>query len=254
MAEESSTAFSQEQFDTIYPPGVEHHYWNRCRNKVIAHELARSGAEGPMLEVGCGKGLVVRYLRSLGHVISGVELAPVAPLPEMMTHVRTGTDVFALEPSLLNSIRTILLLDVIEHLERPAVFLADLRAAMPALQHVLVTVPAGQDLFSNFDRFNGHFRRYDRPILSEHLNDAGFTGIQSRYFFHLLYPSARALLNFRGERPVRFTVPTGLLARLAHGLVGMALFAEYRLLPTHWRGTSLIALARVPEVDGSTLS
>ena len=166
MASKPETAFDHEQFDTIYPEGVERHYWNRCRNQVIAEHLRRIRAEGPLLEVGCGKGLVVHALRNAGFAITGVELAAVRPILEAAPYVRTATDARQLEVAQRNEVRTILLLDVIEHLEDPVAFLAELRSHFPALRHLLLTVPARQELFSNYDEFNGHFRRYDPAEIS----------------------------------------------------------------------------------------
>ena len=80
---------------------------------------------------------------------------------------RTATDARQLEVAQRNEVRTILLLDVIEHLEDPVAFLAELRSHFPALRHLLLTVPARQELFSNYDEFNGHFRRYDPALLRE---------------------------------------------------------------------------------------
>lgn len=244
MPDAASTSFNDEQFDRIYPPGVERHYWNLCRNRVIARELRRSGAQGPMLEVGCGKGLVVRYLRSAGFEIKGVELAPVPPLPDMEPFVRTGIDVLAMDLAEARTYRTVLLLDVIEHLPDPASFIAAIRERMPAVEHVLVTVPARQELFSNFDRFNGHFRRYDGAMARAHMVTPAARSFRWGYVFHVLYPAARLLLARKGERETGFNVPKGPVQRLAHALIGAFLYLEYLLLPARWKGTSVIAVAR----------
>lgn len=244
MSDPQASSFSDEQFDKLYPPGVERHYWSRCRNRVIARELRRSGAQGPILEVGCGKGIVVRYLRDDGFDITGIELAPVAPLTDMVAHVRTGIDVMDLEPAIADRVRTVLLLDVIEHLEDPKGFLEAIRRKMPALTHVLVTVPARQELFSNFDRFNGHYRRYDPDMVRAHVDPQRKLNFRASYVFHGLYPAARILLARKGEREVGFNVPQGFLANTVHALLGLFFYIEYLILPSRWKGTSVIAVAK----------
>lgn len=244
MSDPGATSFSEEQFDKLYPPGVERHYWSRCRNRVIARELRTNGAQGPMLEIGCGKGIVVRYLRDAGFDIKGVELAPVPPLQGMEAFVRTGVDVLDLDPAEARSYRTVLLLDVIEHLPDPAGFIAAIREKMPSLERILVTVPARQELFSNFDRFNGHFRRYDEVMVRAHLTGQGSRSFRWSYVFHSLYPAARLQLARKGEREVGFNVPKGPVQGMVHALIAAFLYLDHLLLPSRWKGTSVIAVAR----------
>lgn len=245
MADSTDTAFDHAQFDTIYPAGVERHYWNRCRNAVIASHLRAIGAEGPFLEIGCGKGLVVHALRKEGFDMTGVELAAVDPVPEAAPYVDTGTDARSLDVTARATVRTILLLDVIEHLADPMAFLSELRPHFPALRHMVFTVPACQELFSNYDRFNNHFRRYGPAQLKAHTTLAGDRYLGGRYFFHLLYPAARLQLKCAGARTVGFTVPTPGPSAWFHALLGHWFFLEYKLLPGSWKGTSLIAAVEV---------
>lgn len=234
------TAFDHEQFDSIYPDGVERHYWNRCRNQVIASMLRRVGAQGPMLEVGCGKGLVVQALRSEGFDVEGVDIAAVDPVSGAAAHVRTGTDAFALSAEEAVRYKTLLLLDVIEHLEQPAEFIQRLRAAFPNIEWVVATVPARQELFSAHDTFNRHFRRYDLPTMRAHLDPEGDRAWHSSYFFHALYPLAWLQARASKERR-RFSAPRPGFASALHAFIGAALMLEHRIVPGRIRGTSCIA-------------
>ncbi len=241
MEHNADTAFDETQFDAIYPPGVERHYWNICRNQVIADRLTAIGVQGPILEVGCGKGLVVEALRKKGFPVTGVELAQVPVLESIKDHVRTGTDALDLDPSFRNSVSTLLLLDVIEHLEHPSDFLSHLRSGFPGLRWLVLTVPARQELFSNYDDFNNHYRRYDLGMLRSHIplqnNDAYHAG----YFFHSLYPAALVQLKLSGKRPLGFQVPSPGLASWLHHSLGKLMILDHKVLPAQWRGTSIIA-------------
>jgi SAM-dependent methyltransferase len=224
-AEAPDSTFDAKQFDAIYPTGVERHYWNRCRNRVIARELRRIGAQGPMLEIGCGKGLVVAELRKRGFDASGVELAQVQVIPDARDHVRTA-------------------IDVIEHLEHPDAFIARIRESFPALQWMVYTVPARQELFSNYDRFNNHYRRYDLGTLRSHVDPDGTRKWKASYFFHMLYPMAWLQLRISGERELRYNVPAPGPASAMHALLGALFFAEHLLFPRNWPGTSIIAAVK----------
>ncbi len=239
------TAFSTDQFHAIYPEGVERHYWNIARNAIIARTLSREGARQNILEVGCGKGLVVKHLIDHGFAVKGVELAPVDVLPEVRDHVRVNVDVFSLDQSERAAVRTLLLLDVIEHIEDAPAFLARLRAAFPSLERMVVTVPARQELFSNYDTFNGHFRRYDRALLHAHLGGIAPRSISLSYFFHALYPALRMALLMKLVRHEGFNVPHGPIKRAMHLMLAGMFTTEHALLPSTMAGTSLIAVARM---------
>jgi SAM-dependent methyltransferase len=237
------TAFDQAQYDAIYPDGVERHYWNRSRYAAIVSLLRRSGSSGPILDVGCGKGLVVAALHGQGFEVRGVELADVPALPAVAQLVRCGTDALDLPEVERGQVSTILLLDVIEHLEDPGQFLARLRDGFPALRTVVVTVPARQELFSDFDVFNGHFRRYHPALLRQHLSLLQGRVIHLSYLFHALYPAA--LLLARHGRSRSFHAPAPGPANWLHAALGRLFLLEWRCLPRAWRGTSLLAAVRL---------
>lgn len=243
MSGGTDTAFDALQFSSIYPDGVERHYWNRCRNRVILDAVRPISNDGPILEVGCGKGLVVSFLRNHGCDVRGVELANVTPLPGLDPYVQTGRNALDLRAGEREQIRTILLLDVIEHIEEPVSFLRQLRSGFPALRNLVITVPACQELFSNFDVFNGHFRRYDLALLRSHAKLADARLTKAGYFFHALYPAARVQLRFAKQRSLKFNVPAVGPSSWLHALLGHACYWEHKLLPASWKGSSIIARA-----------
>ena len=164
-----------------------------------------------------------------------------SPLSEVDDRIQTGIRAEDLSPEARASVRALLLLDVIEHLPDPEEFLAALTRAFPRVSHVLVTVPARGELWSRWDDYYGHYRRYDIPALRRLADRVpGIRLTAARYFFHLLYVPIRLVNMIRRERSVVVTAPGG-LARLLHGLLARVFLAEYHLLPGRLRGTSLIA-------------
>jgi SAM-dependent methyltransferase len=142
----------------------------------------------------------------------------------------------------------VLLLDVLEHIEDPAAFLAD--GVMPRLADdtvVMVSVPAGPRLFGAHDEMLGHHRRYRRAELLDLLAPQ-FELIDDGPLFVSLVPlrAAQVALERRGRRrdvtgvgawkapaPVTGVVRLGLRADAAAGAGLARLGVPVRGL-SHW--------------------
>ena len=236
------TAYSAQQYAKNYPEGIGEYFWNLARNHVIADTLRAAGlTDQPMLEVGCSTGVVLRYLRAQGMDCRGCELGLPPVSPEVADHAHVGIDACDLPEDLRNRIRVLLLCDVIEHVAEPQVFLERLRAAFPNAGHLLVTVPARPEIWSNYDDHFGHLRRYDRRLLDRELAAAGWISSHRHYFFHALYV-VMAVLNLLGIRRGVDLVPPSWPG--LHRLMAAMFRWEAKLLPGALAGSSLIALAR----------
>jgi hypothetical protein len=82
----------------------------------------------------------------------------------------------------------VLLMDVLEHIEKPQQLLYAIRelAISPSTQ-LVITVPAFQSLYTRHDTFLKHYRRYTIKQLNELLRGAGFNIQYSGYFFTSLW-------------------------------------------------------------------
>jgi len=239
-----SSRFSTLQFEAAYPEGIERHWWSLARSRIVAGVLGGAVPGGTRtLEVGCGRGVAVKNLRDLGVECTGVELAQVEPLAAVREWVKTGTDALDLPVQERESYAALLLLDVIEHLPDPTRFLRDLLEAFPRASCVLVTVPAGEKLWSNYDEYYGHHRRYSLPMLREVGAHSGLSVSLSRYFFHCLYPPARLLTALGRERETHVAAPESGFLWL-HRAMACLLQWEFRLFPGFMSGTSAIACYR----------
>jgi len=239
-----STEFTLQQYEAIYPDGIEYHYWTNARNRIIARIIKKQNAKGKILEVGCGKGIVVAYLNKRRLDCSGVELAPVQMLPSLQDKILTGTDVNDLPLSYCDQFTVILLLDVIEHIADPASFLVNLKTRFKNLQTLVITVPARSELFSNYDEFNGHYRRYDMSMVSSLATEAGSKLSYQSYLFHTLYWPTRLLLWLFGKRKVYITAPRG-IKKCLHAALSLYMYMDALLLPKKLKGTSIIAVMKV---------
>lgn len=241
----SSTEFDHEQFDEAYPPGIERSWWHVARNTVIRrHFAAHVPRRSQVLEIGCGTGIVTAHLRNAGWNVTGVDLGKPNADARVRQHLLLGTDALTLPEELRRSIDTLAMFDVIEHIEDPRSFLRALLKAYPNVRRVVVTVPARKELWSTFDDHYGHFRRYDRPMLRDHLGDVGLRTHVMGYFLHSLFPVIRFnnLLR-KNTRNIRLKAPARGPVSMVHWILGKVIALDQVLLPGGWRGSSLIAVA-----------
>jgi SAM-dependent methyltransferase len=238
------TAFDPDQFEEAYPPGIERSWWHTARNRVIASAFAAHVPHGSrILEVGCGTGIVTAHLRSRGWDTWGADLGEPTSGLHAREHLMLGTNALELPANVRQGFQALALFDVIEHVADAPAFLRELLRAFPNARHVVVTVPARQELWTSFDDHFGHFRRYDRALLRNEFAAAGLTTVRAGYFFHGVYP-AIALNNLvRGrKRNVRFSAPAPGAVSAVHGLLGALFALESRILPGSWPGSSLIGV------------
>lgn len=234
------TEFSNDQFESNFPDGAEYHWWFLARSRIVASAIrAFAGPNPSVLEVGCGRGIVVKSLRDAGIDCFGVELAKARPIFSAEKYIRVGIDAVELSNTERQRYDTILLLDVIEHLPDPAAFLQNLASAFPNLRSVIITVPARQELWSNYDEFYGHYRRYTPEMLEALSSQLSWRLNRKSYFFHLVYLPAWIMAKMKKNRETHLKPPLG-LGRVIHRLISYAFFFDYFLFPRHLAGTSVI--------------
>jgi hypothetical protein len=238
----SNTGYSAAQYLESYPPGIDDYFWHVARHRIVHRALRRVGAAGErVLEIGSGRGIVVRYLREHGVDCFGTELAPVHVDPDLAPFITADCDCFDLPEELRGRVGALMLLDVIEHLPEPVPFMRRLRDAFPAARALVLTVPARAELWSSYDTHYGHFRRYTLDSVTAEVRQAGFAAIEAGYFFHALYPVLLALAQSSGKRFTTMAAPGRI--RL-HRFLGNCFFAESMIVPRRLFGSSIICTAR----------
>ena len=132
-----------------------------------------------VLDVGAGIGTTARTLNFKGYerwvglepdrkLCESILQARAAGLIPSHVEVRHGTTA-DLSPS--ETFDTVLYIDVLEHIEDDA---GELRRAAMHLSpggHIIIVVPAHGYLYTAFDEKIGHFRRYDKKLLSSIVPD-----------------------------------------------------------------------------------
>ncbi len=239
------TKFSETQLSAVYPVAIEKHYWNVARNKIILGEISHLGlTDVTMLEIGCGTGVVLRAVRSVSPSCYGVDLAAHESTPDIAPYTFYETDFTALPRELREKVTLILLCDVIEHIADDVAFLNSIKQHFPNVTHLLITVPARPELWSNYDTYYGHFRRYTRASIATLAAASSLEVATNRYFFHGLYLPARLLGKLKMSRQTTITPPRGIGIAI-HYLLGILFYLEFRLLPKRIAGTSILFVAKV---------
>jgi SAM-dependent methyltransferase len=148
---------------------VRSHPWWQARARLTGALLKERGVRPParVLDVGCGWGVTLEFLERQGYRVSGLDVSRAA----LESLDRAGrelieADITATAPA-QPRFDTVLALDVIEHIDDDRAAVARLGALAKPGGLLLVSVPALPDLFSEFDRIQGHRRRY----LPERLRD-----------------------------------------------------------------------------------
>ena len=158
--------------------------WVRWRVRKILDTLNENGVK-ILWEVGSGDGNVAIPLSSAGIGVIGIEPLLQGAVITSQNGIRTyvGTLESLNLPS--NSLYAVGVFDVLEHLEKPKDLLAEIYRVLKPGGICLVTVPAHEWLFSNFDANIGHYRRYSRKNLLWSLDGAGFRSNYSQFLFSL---------------------------------------------------------------------
>lgn len=235
-----STAMTGEQYSMSHPQGVGRGYWHMARNRILLREIKQYLHENAtVLDVGCGPGIIVDFLRKSEVQCFGVDVGTPRPdVPEVAPYLFLGESAFDLAPAFRESVSVILLMDVLEHLPEPVEFLRQCRIAFPSTSVFLITLPARPEIWSNYDEFYGHYRRYTLPMIAELAEFSGLELRRERYFFHSLYFAARVLKLLSVARSTRVVAPR---FPVVHKLLGRAFSLEARALPRWMPGSSALA-------------
>lgn len=170
------------------------HWWHRARRailqKVMNYYASSGNQEKHILDVGSGTGANYEFLSQFGNVVG---LEPSQQAIEFC-HKRGFKNVIRGDIAKCpfsvaeNSYDCITFFDVLEHIEDEDSALACLAKVIKRGGHLFITVPAFSFLWSPFDEFSHHQRRYNAGMLREKLEQHGFITKKISYFNTFLFP------------------------------------------------------------------
>jgi SAM-dependent methyltransferase len=142
-------------------------------------------ALGPrVLEAGAGHGTFTELLAE-GRSVTATDLSPRC-VRELRDRFGQRPDVTVLQCDLVGSrdagpFDCAVLINVLEHIEDDTGALKELADQLASGGRLALWVPAHMQLYSDFDRAIGHYRRYTREELRQKLVDSGFVVDDIRY-------------------------------------------------------------------------
>lgn len=158
------------------------YWWYRARAELLRTALSRYvGAPRRVLDVGSADGPSVGWLRTSAHHVS-LDLDP--------RGLREGGvcgSALAL-PFTSACFDVVAAFDVVEHCEPENVALAELARVLTPGGRLLLSVPAYNWAWTQFDDHNGHRRRYTRRRAVRAVESSGLVVQRATYAFTAMFP------------------------------------------------------------------
>ena len=224
----------------------------------LVHRILPPSRERLVVDVGCGTGANIAAL-SADYRCVGTDIADDAieaarnRFPEVRFLRR-------LSPSDLGTLAheadLLLLMDVLEHVQDDLGLLSELVVAAKPGAQLLITVPAGPELWSEHDSSYGHYRRYTMDTFTRLWEQLPVEPRLVSYYNSYLYPLVRASRLVTRRLPGRSLGEAGTDVRMIaplNGVLYRTFASEARVLdhvlegrrPRGFRrGVSLIAVLR----------
>jgi ubiquinone/menaquinone biosynthesis C-methylase UbiE len=246
QGDDTATAFGDHVQDAMAAV-ADTSWWYRTRNVLLLDLVESAGVDGPLWEIGAGTGAVASAFQR-----HGIDVVAVEPSASGIRTAQSRGVHLALQATLAQlrlpdqSIRSIGLFDVLEHLDEPDSTLREIRRVLIDGGHLVLSVPAMRWLWSNADSDAGHRCRYTRKTLRRELESAGFRVEHLSYrFSSMVLPVAltRALRYRLGRRSALSEVYEQ-VGKDPGRLGAIAANFERRLGGRMPLGTSIFAVAR----------
>lgn len=201
------------------------HPWELARFEIVnslLQGIIKNEGNFNVLDIGCGDIFFVSKLSEL-YPKSTFYAIDIAFTDEIMTSYNemiAGKNIYlfkSLEEAsskITGKANLVLLLDVVEHIEKDVQFLSDLNrnTVITDDTRIMITVPAYQNLFCTHDHFLGHYRRYNNKTLIKTIDESGFQKSKVGYFFlSLIFPRIILVIKEKIVRPDLNSGTTGLV-------------------------------------------
>jgi SAM-dependent methyltransferase len=184
----------------------EKHWWFVARRNILQSTLStlQLPKSSNILEVGCGTGGNIAFLRKFGELICVESDNSAAKLARERNLVPILSGALPNEMPVFNrQFDLIVLFDVIEHIDDDGESLRVLCKLLNPGGRIVLTVPAFSYLWSQHDEENHHKRRYSRKSLSSLVLSNGLSLDYISYFNFWLFPLVASLRAIRKIIPYK---------------------------------------------------
>jgi SAM-dependent methyltransferase len=187
----SPDSFDATAFEFLFNM-EQKHFWHIGRKKLILDLVQRNVTDlndSRMLEIGCGNGSVLAYLKQNNVTIEGSDIfmealkfcrrrVPSVPLYQ--------ADILCLP--FLHEFDIVGLFDILEHIEYDEKALLEVGQVLKPGGKLIITVPAHKLLWGYFDESSRHKRRYSRPELVAKVERNGYSVKKCSFYIFFLFP------------------------------------------------------------------
>ena len=178
------TPLERQQLELVDPSA--HTFWHWVRFAIVA-DVAETCGASMIADIGAGSGMLGDRLGDT-HPHLTYRFDELSPALDAALVERWGADRRIGANETIGTDTVAAMLDVIEHIEDDIAVLSDWHARMEVGTQLVVTVPALQWAFSQWDTDLGHHRRYSRRTLRASLESAGFVVRRCDYLFPEMLP------------------------------------------------------------------
>lgn len=183
--------FNEENYEKLF--NLEsNNFWFRSRNKLIIWAIKKYFSEiNNFLEIGCGTGFVISEIEKCFPCIKtsaseiyfkGLQFASKRGKRTQFIQLNALKMPFREEFDLIG------LFDVLEHINEDEGVLLQLNKACKKGGGIILTVPHHKFLWSKFDEFSNHVRRYSKAEIVNKVKKSGFKIIKVTSFVSILLP------------------------------------------------------------------
>ncbi len=161
----------------------KHHWWWEGRRQLLKNAIELNDNLW-ILDIGCGTGETISFLKDTlsDPEIFGVDNSLLAlNFVKARRHQGVHCDAVNL-PFTSSSFDYILLLDIIEHIEKDSCILDESKRVLKNKGKIIITVPALPFLFSIHDSAQNHYRRYSHKQIRKLAEENNLKIIKLSYF------------------------------------------------------------------------
>lgn len=244
LSDPSGYSMADEWFDIA---SVDH-FWLKWRFEILKKIIPNYYNWEESLDVGCGNGIVGEQIEKYyGCKTCGCDLnlTALGMIPKGRRQLYFY-NIHDRHKEFAKSFLTILLMDVLEHIDNPVEFLSSVSFHMKSEGRLIINVPAIQLFYSKYDKIAGHARRYDIRSLEQELELAGFQIEKAVYWGMSLIPlllARKAMLCFcRDDKVIELGFrPASSFVNKVLNFIGRF---ERRVFSSVPVGTSLMVVAK----------
>jgi len=200
------------------------YWWHVAKRKMVTGLLDKHfPPPGCLIEGGVGAGRNLLEFQDKGYQVRGFDIMPAAVehcqargVEDVQVH-----DLGEPWPAEPGSVKAVVLLDVLEHLEDPVKVMRHVKEILADDGGLVFTVPAHPSLYGDWDKRLGHFRRYTSRMMRQQAEEAGLKVHYLSHWNALSLPAAFVLRGYQKlfpkDRPAEFPRVSPLVNRLMLG-------------------------------------